>query len=200
MANFASIAEIEAFLQIPISEPLQIISANRALMEATAAIKNYCRQLIERVSGDNIVIDVKGGKWIFLPELPVLSVSSVIENNILLTPITDYKFGEHGTLYRMNRHWYKGIGILNITYTHGWAVIPDDIVAVCTRAASRVYQAGLKSKTVQGVPGISSEQLGDYSVAFSAETSGGNDVSLMGASAARMLSLSEKDILDKYRI
>ena len=94
----------------------------------------------------------------------------------------------------------EGIQIIQIAYSHGYAVIPDDIVAVCVRAASRAYQAGLKSADGEGVPGIASKSLGDFSVSYQSEGGGGMGEGVMGASAARLLLLSEKDILDNYRI
>jgi len=67
---------------------------------------------------------------------------------------------------------------------------------VCTRAAARAYQAGLRSADADGIPGVASKSLGDFSVSFAGEGAEG----VMGASAARMLLLSEKDILDRYRM
>jgi len=49
------------------------------------------------------------------------------------------------------------------------------------------------------VPGVASKGLGDYSVSFASEAGGGVGEGLMGVSGARMLLLSEKDILDRYR-
>jgi len=68
------------------------------------------------------------------------------------------------------------------------------------RSASRVYQAGLRAKEINGVTGVQSTSLGDYSVSFGSEQGGGVGEGVMGASAARGLLLSEKDILDKYRM
>ena len=71
---------------------------------------------------------------------------------------------------------------------------------MATRAASRAYQAGLKAADAGGVPGIASKGLGDFNVAYQAEQGGGVGEGVMGASAARMLLLSEKDTLARYRV
>jgi hypothetical protein len=47
---------------------------------------------------------------------------------------------------------------------------------------------------MEAVPGIESKSLGDFSVSYGS----GGDLS-MGVSGARMLLMSEKDVLDKYR-
>lgn len=214
MADFATVADIEAFLQVEISTAAQIASAERALAEATAAIRNYCHQYLELVSDDEITLDVfgphrgaprvnyprTGGSRLFLPELPVVSVASVVEDGKTLTVDEDYKLGQYGILHRINAKWATGIGVVTVTYSHGYATIPDDIIAVCTRAASRGYQAGLRSAENEALAGVQSKSLGDYSVTFGSDQGGGVGEGVMGASAARFLLLSEKDILDNYRI
>jgi hypothetical protein len=201
MANFATIADIEAFLQVTITgDAVLEASANRALTEATAAIRNYCHQYIELVSGEAVTLDSPGGARMFLPELPVVSVASVVEDGEALTVTDDYKLGQYGILHRIGRKWFEGIQAITITYTHGYATIPDDIIAVCTRAASRGYQAGLRAGTDEAVIGVTAKSLGDFSVSYGSEQSGGAGEGVMGASAARMLLMSEKDTLDLYRI
>jgi hypothetical protein len=199
MADFATVEDVESFLQIEIDKTLQIIATASALTEASAAIRNYTRQYLEQIDDDVITLDSSGGSRLFLPELPVLEVTKVIEDGVTLTQGDDYKLGQHGILHRIGKRWSIGIQNITITYSHGYTDIPDDIVAVCTRAASRAYQAGLRAADSDGLMGVASKSLGDFSVAFQAE-SGGAGEGIMGASAARMLLLSEKDILNKYRI
>ncbi|GAI69645.1 unnamed protein product, partial [marine sediment metagenome] len=86
----------------------------------------------------------------------------------------DYKLGQHGILHRVDQDWAKGIQIVTITYTHGYEPIPKDVVAICTRAAARAYQAGLKAAETDAVPGVTAMGLGDYSVSFGAEGGGGS--------------------------
>ena len=199
--DFCNVTDIESFLQVTIhTDAVKNASAQRAIAEATEAIKNYCHQVIERVAGDVVTLDCKVGcSRLFLPEVPVISVASVVEDGVALTVNDDYKLGQHGILYRINDVWHEGIQIVVVTYTHGYAVIPDDVVGVCTRAASRAYQAGLRAAELEGVLGVTALKLGDYAVSFGAESGGGVSEGIMGASAARMLLLSEKDILNRYR-
>lgn len=200
MADFATIADLESFLQIEISTVVQVAAANRALNEATASIKNYCRQFLELVEDDEITLDCTGGTRIFLPELPVVDVSEVIEDDETLVVDDDYKLGQHGILHRIDQDWASGIQIVTITYSHGYETIPDDIIAVATRAASRAYQSGLRASDSDGVLGVTSKSLGDFAVAYASESGGGVGEGVMGASAAWLLLSSEKRILDKYRI
>lgn len=202
---FCKVKDIEDLLQIEVDEP----GAARAITEATASIKNYCRQVIELVTDDVYTFDVGPAQWnLILPEMPVVSVASVVEDDELLVDGTDFKLANYGQLVRLTSsgnsraRWLEGIQITVVTYTHGYgaADIPDDIAAVCTRAASRAYQAGLRAAEDEGVVGVVSKSLGDFAVGFGSEQGGGISEGTMGASAARMLLMSEKDILDKYRL
>lgn len=198
--GFCTIADIENFLQVTISgDAVKVASATRAITEVTEAIKNYCHQEIELVTGDVITLDCAGGSKIFLPELPVISVASVVEDGETLVVTDDYVLGQHGIVHRVDDTWESGVQIIEIMYTHGYDVIPDDIVAVATRAASRAYQAGLAAAAVGGVAGVASMSLGDYSISLGTGAGGGAGEGVMGASAARMLLLSEKDALNRYR-
>ena len=195
---FCTVDDVSELLQIEISDLASNQSCVRAIEEATEVIKNYCHQEIERVS-ETITIDCAGGTRIHLPELPVTAVTKVVVDGVELTASVDYKLGQHGILYRVNGYWPVGIQIVVITYTHGHLVIPDDIVGVCARSAARVYQAGLRAKENDGVIGVASLTLGDYSVSYGSEFAGGISEGVLGVSAARVLLLSEKDILNRYR-
>lgn len=202
MADFCTVADVANLLQIEITDADKITSCGRAIGEATEAIRNYCHQHIELVTDDEITLDCAGGTKLFLPELPVVSVAEVVEDDVVLDEDDDYKLGQYGILHRVSCDWEAGIQIVTITYTHGYDAydsLPDDIVAVCTRAAARVFQVGLRASDTDGVPGISAKSLGDYSVSYASEVGGGVGEGLMGVSGARMLLLSEKDILDRYR-
>jgi hypothetical protein len=204
MANFCTIQDVENFLQIEIAEADKVASCNRAIEEATETIRNYCHQYIELVEADVITLDNAGGRRLFLPELPVVAVAEVIEDDEVLISGADedYQLGQHGILHRVGGSWTAGIQIVKITYTHGYDLydeLPDDIIGVATRAAARAYQAGLRANEAEGIPGVSAKSLGDYSVTYVGESGGGMGEGVMGASAARMLLLSEKDILDRYR-
>lgn len=197
--GFCTVADIESLLQVTIhTDATKNAAAVRAIAEATEAIKNYTHQALEMVEDDEITLDCAGGNRIFLPELPVTSVSEVIEDGDTLTVDDDYKLGQHGILYRVDDDWATGVQIVTITYTHGYDSIPDDIVAVCTRAASRIFQAGLTAAELAALLGVTGMTLGDYSVQFGG-AGGSSSEGTMGASGARMLLMSEKDMLNRYR-
>ncbi len=197
---FCEIADLAAFLQIEIAD--DSAAALAAIDEATAAIQGWCNQIIEQVEDDEYTFDTESGRTkLFLPELPVTEVSSVVENDEELDVDDDYKLGNNGVLHRMNGPWYAGVQSVVVTYTHGYEEIPQTIVDICTRAASRRYQAGLKAAALEGIPGVSAQTLGDYSVQYGSEQSGGSGSGgTLGASAAPVLLQSEKELLARYRV
>lgn len=198
MPNFATVADMELVLQTEITGPDALAAAEFALMTVSAAVRNYCRQQIDLVEDDIVWLDsVSRSGLIYLPELPVVAVTAIVENGVTLVESDDYRLYRSGGLFRVGRPWYYGLQTIGVTYTHGYAVIPDDIQAVTARAASRLFQAGLRSAEAAGVPGVVSKTLGDFSVTY-----GGESVveGTMGASGARVLLLSEKDLLNRYRL
>jgi hypothetical protein len=198
VAAFCTIADLEAFLQVAIGTPNA--SATAAIAAASAAIQNYTRQTISQVAADVLTLTVEAHRsTILLPEQPVTAVASVVEDGTSLTVGTDYRWTSAGLLVRQSRAWNSGWQEVVITYTHGYATIPDDLKGVCIRAAAREYQAGLRAAAAGGIAGIQSEQLPDYSVSFTPETASGQASSL-GASAAPILLPTEKLILDRYRM
>lgn len=194
---FCSIQDVQNLMQITISDD-KLLSIERAIEEATAAIQNYTNQTLELVESDSVTFDGRGGNKLYLPQLPVVSVSSVTVDDVALVVTTDYKLGQHGILYRVGNWWTPGIQNITVVYSHGYATLPDDIVSVCARAAARIYQAGLSTADINGNPSIASIGLGDYNVSY--QSSPANDGGLLGVSAPRMLLLSEKNILYKYRV
>lgn len=202
MADFCTVDDVRELLQLDIAEVDQIASCQRAITAATAAIRNYCHQYLELVEDDEWTFDVRPARWnLLLPELPVVEVSEVVEDGepLVAGADEDYQLSLYGQLWRVGRRWKAGVQIVAVTYSHGYATIPDDVIDVATRAAARAFQAGLRAADSDGVPGVASKGLGDFSVSFVGETGGGVGEGVMGASAARMLLLSEKDMLDKYR-
>ncbi len=196
MAAFCTIADMASFLQITIEAGNA--SATRAIAEASAAIQDYCEQQIELVEDDELTLDIEAARAkIFLPELPVTEIRSVVENGVTLAA-ENYVLGMYGVLHRIGAYWYPGIQIVTVTYSHGYAVVPAVIADVCTRAASRAYQSGLRAAALGGVTGIQAQSIGDYSVQYGGETSSGDG--MLGASAAPILLPSEKVMLNRYRL
>jgi hypothetical protein len=93
----------------------------------------------------------------------------------------------------------EGFNNIEIVYTHGYSVIPEAIKQVAIRSAARAYQAGLRARETEGVPGVAALKLGDYSVQYGSERGGGMGEGLLGVSAAQVLLDQERKLLDQYK-
>ncbi len=194
--GFCTVADIAAFLQINIAADSP--AALHAIDRATATIKSFCSQQLEAVAGDVVSLTVEGHRQqeIVLPQFPVTAVSKVLEDGVELDAAS-YKWARGGILYRLNGHWPRGIQIVEVTYSHGYDPLPDDIIDVCVRAAARAYQAGLRASATDGVAGITGEQLADYQAQLATERATTNEW-MLGASGAPILLRSEQEALSPF--
>lgn len=197
MADFATIDDVELVLMREITEANEISAVNFHLGVVSDTIREYVEQEIDYVADEAIVLNGPlNTRSLLLPQIPVVSVSSITENDELLVAGDDYILDPgDGIVYRVGRSWTWGIQNIDVVYSHGYETIPNSLVGVCARAASRLFQAGLKAADVDGIPGVASKSLGDFSVSYAVETGEGTT----GASSARVLLYSEKDILDKFK-
>lgn len=198
LALFCSESDIEDFLQIRIDNDA---AALRAIEGATAGIQNYCHQQLVFVANDVVTLRSRGQDVLIVPEQPVTAVASVVENGVVMVSETDYSWGVDGLLFRWNGPWRLSssiFGTVVVTYSHGYAVIPQPLREVCIRSASRAYQAGLDAAARRGLGNIQSEQFPDYTVQFAPGSP--HLGSSLGVSAAPFLLPSEREMLASYRV
>jgi hypothetical protein len=133
-----------------------------ALAAASAAVRDAAGCPISSVTSTITEVLVADGPWLTLPSGPVTGVASVV--------------GPSGTVtgwVLISGRLYRGAGWpcaapqqLTVTYTHGLAVVPADIVdLVCSLAAARLYSDPTRD------PSVTSETIGNYRAGFSTEPS-----------------------------
>lgn len=116
--------------------------AGAVLNAASAACRSYTGQLLDYVTNDVVVLDVERtndsshrhferlrGSAVLLPQLPVVAVSQVLISgqtfsSAPLVADVDYTLSSDGELRVFRYGWSER---LQITYTHGYQTIPDDI-------------------------------------------------------------------------
>lgn len=178
MARFATAAELAAMLQRTFSAA-ETTAAEWALDNATAAIKNYSRQRIEFVANDAVVLRGNWSDILWLPERPVTAVASVTVGTAAVLSTSSYTWSRHGLLHAPTG-WGGPHDVVTVTYSHGFAVVPDDVKAVCLSAAARSF----------GNPdNLRSETIGSYAVTYNTSATG----------EGVLLSRSEKETLRRYR-
>lgn len=163
----ASGPDLAALLQRDIDQA----SAVLALRLASGTVRRYTRQTISLVAGDTITRIPQPANTLILPQRPVVAVASVVVDG---DPATDWVL--HGDALVRDGGWPAGA---TITYTHGYAEIPDDVQTIVLRLASlqMTNPSGLRSRSID-----------DYSETFATET--------LGTGA---LTRDDKAILDGYR-
>lgn len=166
--------------------------------QATAAIKGWTRQTIDFVADDTVVL---AGTWspdLELPQRPVAKVSAVSVNGVALVPggwawnerqlirigagprAFDSPIGASDQLQTSaGWHWSGPQATVEVSYSHGFVPIPDDIAAVCRAMVMR---------SLLNPAGVKSESIGGYSVTY-ADVDGGG----VGLAA------DDKALLRRYR-
>lgn len=161
--RFATASDLASYLQRDFSAA-ETATAEMLLDLASAAIRDYTGQYISAVDDDIVTLDPPCGSSLFLPELPVTAVTSVVVAGTTLTLGSPsnisgyYWYGDTGIIRFVGR--YAGYGYLwgwapqsvVVTYSHGYDATPDGVRLVTIEAAAAMMgggpDAGLKSETI----------------------------------------------------
>lgn len=164
----ATVDELAAWLQLDADELPP--AAALVLDTASAIVRRQARQDFTRRT-TTATLYPRGG-WLRLPQRPVISVDTVRVAGAELVPAAWLLVRDR---LRLVRTPYTPA---DVTYTHGYAEVPPDVLAVVLSAAGRVLTN----------PGdLRQESAGSVSVTYAAET--------IGASLAQ----ADRDLLDRYR-
>ena len=175
---FATAAELAATMQTTVDSA----AADLALASASAVIRKWTRQTISRVADDVVTLRVIDPCELVLPQRPVVSVSQVLVNSVVLVDWVlsgDRLLRTGGWRYLPGTSTYPDPGLVQVTYTHGWEEIPDEVRGVCL---------DLASSTVSNPGMLRQESIDDYSRTLASESLG------LG-----VLSDRHKDLLADYR-
>lgn len=138
-------------------------------------------------------LDGTGTDQLLLRHPPIRSVTSVVENDAILTEDTDYFLGVAGILYRVGSTWLSGRGNVIVTYDRGYDLVvgsgsgdtlllPTDVRQVTLALAKRLLASGTLP-----AGGFTQEQIGAYAYTRPESATGGLD-----------LDRSERTVLDHY--
>jgi hypothetical protein len=143
-------------------------SAPLVLDVASAIVRREARQSFTRGTSSALLYPREG--WAVLPQRPVVSVQGVTVAGKPLAP-------DRWQLVR-DRVRVPDDQPVTVTYTHGYAAVPGDVLAVVLTLAGRV---------LTNPADLRQESVGSASVTYSAET--------IGASLAP----ADRDLLARYR-
>lgn len=134
------------------------------LTVASAAIEEKCRRRFKLQQYTGRVNGMRG-QYLYLPNYPVHSISIYEKPDL---PFTDVETLDNGIFFRYCG-WPGGERGLSVTYTAGY-VLPGDATEdnPSTLPETLEYACVLMAKHLQREPGVTSERVGDISVAYAA--------------------------------
>lgn len=156
-----------------LQQDLDRSSATLAVQTATGIVQAVCRQRLIQVTDDVVTLPTTGGQWLDLPEAPVSAVSAVA---IASLPVTSWTLTSDPTSGRARLWRYYGwqypldggmswsltqLPQVTVTYTHGYPT--GDPGLELARAAVLMLAGGM----YRNPDGLRSEQIDDYTVAYS---------------------------------
>ena len=178
-APFISVTDLAAALHRTI-DPDDALG-EMACDAASQVVRDYCRQHINLVTDDEVLLDGTDTDAIMLPELPIVEVGPVLVEGTALTT-DEWTLGDPnvGILYRTpaTSKWTLGRSNVEVTYTHGWSVstptgVPSSLRIVALYVAMRIWDQGI----------VNTEGVGGYSASYSDS----------------LITPMEKRIIDHYR-
>jgi hypothetical protein len=183
MADLATVQDLNDFSQLAL-DPTDT-SAAFLLKVASGMIRRYLEQDITVTTGDVEYADPLNGQVVLLRQLPVTSVSLVetsTDGGVTWTTVAPANYtvsrkqGIVAAKPWTGIQWGGDPESWRITYTHGWATVPDELKGVACSIAARFYSTPA---------GIDMERTGQRQVKYSLESAGFSGMEAMVLSAFR---------------
>ena len=182
MTAFFTTEELAWYLQVDessLSEDTALLLADLA----SAAVRDDLNQLVDFVADEDIVMYGDGTELLLLPQRPVVDLTAItLDGEDILASIDIRANGALRRVVYTNGpyvRWPYG-GLVEITYSHGFAVVPDAIKAVALALTAGAYSSPVAT--------TSSQTAGPFSVTYQST-----------ASAVMALSEEQRTKLDRYR-
>jgi hypothetical protein len=159
-------------LGIPLEDDTEDGTLILWLAASSKAIEDYCDRTFGLQMYTGIKCDGVNGKYLLLPNYPIQSVSTILFRGDT-EEMENYEIeAERGMLYR-SCGWPCAERSITVTYTAGYILPSDDPEApVSTLPESLEMACILFAQTLQRMPGVSAERVGDISVSYANEDEG----------------------------
>lgn len=158
MSQYATASELASFLK----QDVDTSTANQALVVASGLVNNAAGTRFESTA--SVYTIASWGRWyLTIPNTPIIAVSQVAINGV---PIVDYT-RILDRIYRRGGFGVPGVfppDVLTVTYTYGYAAVPDEIKGAVLETAATAYANPVAATT--------SEQIDDYVVKSSPNIGG----------------------------
>lgn len=164
----AQVSDVQARMPRPMTTD-ETTRAATLLVDASSRVRSHTRQTFSQIQTTEIIPPVDN--QIILPQRPVISVDALARVNAdgkTFMPYSIWTFDGRDTLMLgppsaivnapevwTDMDWFWRNVTYQVTYTHGYPVIPDDVIGVVAGMVMRVIMA-------PGSPGVISETIGGY--------------------------------------
>lgn len=146
---FITDSELEAYLKYPpgaIGNPL----SHMAIDAACQAVVDYLERPVN-ITEETIRVSGYDSDLLYLPLSPIVSVSAVSEDDVLLEDSEWELHVSEQTLERVDTNWSPGKRNIDVTLVYGFDPVVSPIKLVALQLASRLYELGpFTSETVGG--------------------------------------------------
>lgn len=168
MAPLATPTQLGFYLQETVAEDDP--SALLYLDIASGMVRDYLQLILDPVADEVVALDPIDGSYVFLPELPVTSVSLLETFDGTTWSTVDpanytvsTRLGIIAGLPNQGVLWPSKPGTWRVTYSHGYATLPSSILGVVLGVAARAYSTPA---------GVDLERIGGYQAKYSMEADG----------------------------
>jgi hypothetical protein len=171
-AALATVDQLASFMQLPLTSADP--TATLLLQIASGMVRDDLKQQLDPVTDDIVELDPINGTTVRLPELPVTDVTLVEYLDSTVTPAV-WTTADPST-YTVSRKtgfvtvkpwtgvcWPTDPESWRVTYSHGFAELPDSLLGVVLGVAARAYSSPAS---------IELERLGGYQVKYAVEAEG----------------------------
>lgn len=138
-----TVPDLQSYAQVTFPSGVPLTSATAAIAQASALVESHCKRRFTLVTDDALTL-----RWrpsIVLPDPPVVSIASLVVDG----QAAEYDVDDSGRL------WPRTTGTtIEVTYTHGFATIPDAVKLVVARVASRIMRNPDMRSTYTGPDGL----------------------------------------------
>jgi hypothetical protein len=149
-SSLTSVERVKEFIQ---SDEVDDLLISNLIAAVSSEIEGYLGHTINSATVTDERLDSIGAQAIHTRHYPIISISSLDENETALVADTDYELKEwdkaSGRIVRISGGypvgWASGAGVVVITYVHGYADVPYAIVQAATELVVFDYR--------QSVPG-----------------------------------------------
>lgn len=174
--SLATVAQLASYLQVTLADDDP--TGTLMLSIASGMVRDYLHQALDSVLADVVVLDPINGAYVVLPELPVTGFNQLelLDEDGVTWNVADPTTYTVSTRLGMiagqpgcGVFWPSLPGTWRVTYSHGFATLPDSLLGVVLGVAARACNSPAA---------IDLERIGAYQVKYAVEADGFSAIEL----------------------